>query len=493
MTTRGDASWWSAPATCAARRSSSCCCSASWTPAGQDGRPAHRRDQRRHRRARRPGDGRPRRGAGDGARPGPHGLRRPAADRPRWWPRRTWCSPPPARHRGEVATLHPRALRYIFALRDFADLAAAPRHRAGWTPRRRSRRPGLQSVVRAVAARRGLEPPLEATEADVVDPFRREDELFVQMADQVSRAGCRRSVRPLLAGRAVRAAGPRRAGAVRGSACRPGSSSMSSLRSATERSCIRGSSTMSMDPPTGLVPNPLNGAVMNTMSLPRMFLIPNACERRSATEKSLSSVRFLVPASMKLARVTGLVRVSLDSALEHQRLDERLLAPAAGDVALAELVALADERQRLGAVEVVPALGDAGAGLLGVDPDPADGVGHRLEALEADQPDVVDRHVDQVLDGADQQRRAAVGVGRVDLVLAVPGDRDVEVAREVDQVDLGVLLVDVHEDDDVGATAGDAGPAVRADQQDVLGRTRLRGPWWAPGGRRRRTAAAPRA
>ena len=40
----------------------------------------------------------------------------------------------------------------------------------------------------SVAARRGLEPPLEASQADVVDPFRRGDELFVQMADQISRA-----------------------------------------------------------------------------------------------------------------------------------------------------------------------------------------------------------------------------------------------------------------------------------------------------------------
>jgi protein-tyrosine phosphatase len=91
------------------------------------------------------------------------------------------------KHRGEVATLHPKALRYVFALRDFAELAAhldrdglddAPPGSQAW----------LQSVVRSVAARRGLEPPLEASQADVVDPFRRGDERFVQMADQISRA-----------------------------------------------------------------------------------------------------------------------------------------------------------------------------------------------------------------------------------------------------------------------------------------------------------------
>ncbi len=91
------------------------------------------------------------------------------------------------KHRGDVATLHPKALRYVFALRDFAELAGrldrdglgdAPVGTQAW----------LQSVVRVVAARRGLEPPLEASQADVVDPYRRGDELFVQMADQISRA-----------------------------------------------------------------------------------------------------------------------------------------------------------------------------------------------------------------------------------------------------------------------------------------------------------------
>ncbi len=90
-------------------------------------------------------------------------------------------------HRGHVATLHPKALRYIFTLLDFAELAGrldrdglgdAPVGTQAW----------LQSVVRVVAARRGLEPPLEAAQADVVDPYRRADELFVQMADQISRA-----------------------------------------------------------------------------------------------------------------------------------------------------------------------------------------------------------------------------------------------------------------------------------------------------------------
>jgi protein-tyrosine phosphatase len=91
------------------------------------------------------------------------------------------------KHRGDVATLHPRALRYTFTLLDFADLAA---HLDGvGLSDAQPRSPAwLQDVVRSVASRRGLEPPLEPCRADVVDPFRREDDLFVQMADQISGA-----------------------------------------------------------------------------------------------------------------------------------------------------------------------------------------------------------------------------------------------------------------------------------------------------------------
>ncbi len=83
-----------------------------------------------------------------------------------------------------MATLHPRALRYVFALRDFAA-ALDPGLLDPAPPQSQAR---LRSVVRAVAARRGLEPPLDASQADVVDPFRREDELFLQMAEEVTRA-----------------------------------------------------------------------------------------------------------------------------------------------------------------------------------------------------------------------------------------------------------------------------------------------------------------
>ena len=91
------------------------------------------------------------------------------------------------KHRGDVATLHPRALRYTFTLLDFADLAAHLEG-VGLSKAQPRSQVWLQDVVRSVASRRGLEPPLEPGRADVVDPFRREDELFVQMADQISGA-----------------------------------------------------------------------------------------------------------------------------------------------------------------------------------------------------------------------------------------------------------------------------------------------------------------
>ena len=90
-------------------------------------------------------------------------------------------------HRGHVATLHPKALRYTFTLLDFADLAQSLEVGAvaAAAPQTQAR---LAEVVRSVAARRGLNPPLDPVRADIVDPFRRQDEVFVQMAQQVTAA-----------------------------------------------------------------------------------------------------------------------------------------------------------------------------------------------------------------------------------------------------------------------------------------------------------------
>jgi protein-tyrosine phosphatase len=87
-------------------------------------------------------------------------------------------------HRGKVATLHPRALRYVFAFRELADLLSGipddDLHRPGADAGEHVRR-----VVALAAAQRGSRPPLDDADADIVDPYRRAPEVFDQMARQI--------------------------------------------------------------------------------------------------------------------------------------------------------------------------------------------------------------------------------------------------------------------------------------------------------------------
>jgi protein-tyrosine phosphatase len=87
-------------------------------------------------------------------------------------------------HRGKVSLMCPKALRRVFTFCDFADLVTgidgptAPvilTDPLGWVKR----------VTDKVAAARGLRPPLAPDSADIVDPYRREDEVFAAMAQQV--------------------------------------------------------------------------------------------------------------------------------------------------------------------------------------------------------------------------------------------------------------------------------------------------------------------
>jgi protein-tyrosine phosphatase len=89
------------------------------------------------------------------------------------------------RHRGLVAQAHPKALRYAFTLREFADLVAdLPREAyAAGEPRAH-----VQALVQAAAARRGMRPPLSDDDADVVDPYLREDVVFDTMSAQIMSA-----------------------------------------------------------------------------------------------------------------------------------------------------------------------------------------------------------------------------------------------------------------------------------------------------------------
>ena len=90
-------------------------------------------------------------------------------------------------HRGKVAVMYPKALRQVFTLCDFADLVedadglknrVTPTNPQAW----------VREVIHEAAARRGLKPPLELAQADIVDPFRRKDEVFVAMAQQIVRS-----------------------------------------------------------------------------------------------------------------------------------------------------------------------------------------------------------------------------------------------------------------------------------------------------------------
>lgn len=89
------------------------------------------------------------------------------------------------RHRGLVAQMHPRALRYTFTLRELADLVSdLPReaYAAGDAGEH------VRALVQAAAGRRGLRPPLSDEDADVVDPYRREAVVFDTMSAQVMSA-----------------------------------------------------------------------------------------------------------------------------------------------------------------------------------------------------------------------------------------------------------------------------------------------------------------
>ncbi len=133
----------------------------------------------------------------------------------------------------------------------------------------------------------------------------------------------------------------------------------------------------------------------------------------------------------------------------HAVLDRRqhlLLALGALDVGLvrrARVLPDPREAERLLAVEVLLALPEAKALPEVVERRRADPVLH----LHVDAPEGVDQlgevlevHLDQVvdldavaheaLDGPDHQRRPAEGVGRVDLLAAVPGDLRERVARD---------------------------------------------------------------
>jgi protein-tyrosine phosphatase len=87
-------------------------------------------------------------------------------------------------HRGKVAAMQPKALRRVFTFGDFADLVTGiDGIRAPVAPS--DPRVWVRRVTEQAAARRGLKPPLEPAQVDIVDPFGREEQVFAAMARQV--------------------------------------------------------------------------------------------------------------------------------------------------------------------------------------------------------------------------------------------------------------------------------------------------------------------
>jgi protein-tyrosine phosphatase len=90
-------------------------------------------------------------------------------------------------HRGKVARMSPAAMRRVFTFRDFAHLVAGIDGPApdGAKAAGTSARDRVRQVTDKAAASRGLKPPLAPELADIIDPYRREDEVFAIMAQQI--------------------------------------------------------------------------------------------------------------------------------------------------------------------------------------------------------------------------------------------------------------------------------------------------------------------
>ncbi len=84
-------------------------------------------------------------------------------------------------HRGDVARLHPAAMRRIFALGDFADLCRSSQL---WRPIVPTH-PWLPQVVAEASAARGTVAPHEAGDVDVVDPYGRSAKTHTEAFDRI--------------------------------------------------------------------------------------------------------------------------------------------------------------------------------------------------------------------------------------------------------------------------------------------------------------------
>ena len=117
-------------------------------------------------------------------------------------------------------------------------------------------------------------------------------------------------------------------------------------------------------------------------------------------------------------------------------------------------------------------------GRLEVDAHPADLVGQGDEGLEIRHREVIDVNPGEVLHGVDRQRRAAIGVGGVDLALTMTGDVHPGVAGDRHDRDGLPVAADLQDHDRISTLGalrplgrvGCAGAGVGPQDQDVGGR-----------------------
>ena len=86
-------------------------------------------------------------------------------------------------HLSQVVPLHPRALRYGFALHDLGDLLAAV------TPAEIAAAPGdnhVAKVAAAAIAKRGVIAPRLPRDSGIVDPYRQPGAVFDQMVAEIA-------------------------------------------------------------------------------------------------------------------------------------------------------------------------------------------------------------------------------------------------------------------------------------------------------------------
>jgi protein-tyrosine phosphatase len=91
-------------------------------------------------------------------------------------------------HRSAIVTMLPRASRKTFTLREFARLAEGG---DGWTTILPSDSPiggALPGLIAELAARRGSLLPVDPADDDVIDPYRRDQGVYAQAAQELAPA-----------------------------------------------------------------------------------------------------------------------------------------------------------------------------------------------------------------------------------------------------------------------------------------------------------------